>query len=191
MRTLAGAVQVAVRMSASISVTLMLMPAMWAVPPTSGAVPTLVNFSGVLSDSNGKPLGGVQGVTFSLYKDQQGGSPLWIETQTVQADRNGRYTVMLGSTTSEGLPANLFVSGEARWLGVQVQEQNEQPRVVLLSVPYALKAGDAQTVGGLPASAFMLAPASPDAGSDVNTGQANGSSSFVSGSEIGRASCRE
>ena len=28
---------------------------------------------------------------------------------------------------------------------------------MLLSVPYALKAGDAQTLGGLPASAFMLA----------------------------------
>jgi hypothetical protein len=27
---------------------------------------------------------------------------------------------------------------------------------MLLSVPYALKAGDAQTLGGLPASAFML-----------------------------------
>lgn len=28
--------------------------------------------------------------------------------------------------------------------------------VMLLSVPYALKAEDAQTLGGLPASAFML-----------------------------------
>lgn len=27
---------------------------------------------------------------------------------------------------------------------------------MLLSVPYALKAGDVQTLGGLPASAFML-----------------------------------
>jgi trimeric autotransporter adhesin len=34
---------------------------------------------------------------------------------------------------------------------------SEQPRVLLLSVPYALKAADAQTLGGLPPSAFLLA----------------------------------
>ncbi|MGA9898829.1 MAG: tail fiber domain-containing protein, partial [Terriglobales bacterium] len=37
------------------------------------------------------------------------------------------------------------------------QGQDEQPRVMLLAVPYALKAGDATTIGGLPPSAFMLA----------------------------------
>jgi hypothetical protein len=51
----------------------------------------------------------------------------------------------------------LFTSGEARWLGVQAEGQGQQPRVLLLSVPYALKAADAETVGGLPASAFVLA----------------------------------
>ena len=100
------------------------------------------------------------GVTFYLYKDSEGGAPLWIETQNVQPDKFGHYAVVLGSSTSQGLPPNLFTSGEARWLGVQVQGQGEQPRALLLSVPYALKAGDAQTVGGLPASAFVLA-ASP------------------------------
>src|SRR5207244_1089182 len=34
----------------------------------------------------------------------------------------------------------------------------EQPRVLLVTVPYALKAADADTVGGMPASAFLLAP---------------------------------
>lgn len=134
-----------------------------ALAPTSIAqqsnsvVPTLVNFSGTLTDANGMPLAGTVGVTFYLYKDQQGGSPLWIETQNVQPDRSGHFSVMLGSTKSEGLPTNLFASGEARWLGVQAEGQAEQPRVMLLAVPYALKAGDAATVGGLPPSAFMLA----------------------------------
>jgi hypothetical protein len=35
--------------------------------------------------------------------------------------------------------------------------QAEQPRVMLLAVPYAMKAGDAETLGGLPASAFIQA----------------------------------
>ena len=94
-------------------------------------VPTMMNFSGVLSGSNGKPLTSITGVTFSLYAEQAGGAPLWLETQNVQPDKNGNYTVQLGSTTSRGLPASLFVSGQARWLEVQVQGQEPQPRVML------------------------------------------------------------
>lgn len=124
----------------------------------NAAVPPLVNFSGTLTDNNGKPLTSSVAVTFSIYSEQRGGTSLWMESQSVQPDRNGHYTVMLGSTSSTGLPANIFVEGEARWLGVQVQgEDSEQPRVLLVSAPYALKAGDAQTLGGLPASAFVLA----------------------------------
>ena len=122
----------------------------------ASVVPQLMKFAGRLSDLNGKPLTGTVGVTFALYKDPQGGAPLWLETQNVRADSNGRYSVMLGSTTAQGLPADVFSSGDARWLGVQPANQPEQARVMLLSVPYALKAGDAQTLGGLPASAFML-----------------------------------
>lgn len=131
---------------------------------SSAIVPTLVKYGGTLLDSNGKPLSGTVGVTFLLYKDEQGGAPLWLETQNVTPDKDGHYTVVLGSTKSEGLPADLFALGEARWLAVQAQGQAEQPRVLLLSVPYALKAGDAQTLGGLPASAFMLAGAMSNGG---------------------------
>ena len=120
-------------------------------------VPPLVNFSGVLTDLDGRPMTGVVGVTFLLYKDAQGGAPLWLETQNMRLDRTGHYTAMLGSASSHGLPAEIFVAGEAHWLGVQVSGQAEQPRVLLVSAPYALKAGDAETVGGFPASAFMLA----------------------------------
>jgi hypothetical protein len=153
--------------------------------PANAAVPTLVNFSGTLTDVDGKLMTKLTGVTFYLYANQQGGSPQWLETQNVQPDKNGRYSVMLGSTSSQGLPADLFSSGEARWLGVQAQGQAEQPRVMLLSVPYALKAGDAATVGGLPPSAFVLAgPASSDSpgnGGNENTGSAL-AASVVSGS---------
>ena len=137
---------------------------------TNAAVPTLVSFSGVLTGSNGKPLTAITGVTFSLYAEQEGGAPLWLETQNVQPDRNGNYSVMLGSTTSQGLPSSLFVSGQARWLEVQAQGQEPQPRIMLLSVPYALKAGDAQTLGGKPASAFMAAaPANKTANVSPNS----------------------
>ncbi len=120
-------------------------------------VPNLVSFAGTLKVSAGHPIQSVTGVTFSLYAQEEGGAPLWLETQTVQVDANGNYAVQLGSTKAEGLPVELFTSGTARWLAVRVNGGEEQPRVPLVSVPYALKAADSQTLGGLPASAFMLA----------------------------------
>lgn len=113
----------------------------------SPIVPQLVNYSGVLTDTNGKPLTNLVGVTFTLYQESEGGTPLWMEIQNVQPTKSGHYSVMLGSTTSAGLPQDVFANGEARWLGVQAEGQAEQPRVMLLSVPYALKAADAETVG--------------------------------------------
>src|SRR5580698_8057307 len=129
------------------------------------AVPSLASFSGKLTDVNGKPITSLTGVTFALYKEADGGAPLWMEVQNVQPDRNGHYTLALGSTTSGGLPSDLFASGEARWLGVQVQGQAEQPRVLLLSVPYAMKAADAETLGGYPLSAFVLTSPANSVGS--------------------------
>jgi hypothetical protein len=120
-------------------------------------VPRLMKFSGALRDAAGKPLTGAVDVTFSLYNTEAGGEPLWFETQSVQADELGRYTALLGAMHADGLPVDLFTSGEVRWLGIQIgSETEQQPRVLLVSVPYALKAGDAETLGGKPASAYML-----------------------------------
>jgi hypothetical protein len=148
---------------------LMLLLTLAALGQQASIVPTLVNFKGALTDVNGKPLTGTVGVTFYLYHDSEGGAPLWMETQNVQADKSGRYAVSLGATTSAGLPTDVFVSGEARWLGVQPYGQAEQPRLLLLSVPYALKAGDAETIGGLPASAFVLANRAQGSGPSAKT----------------------
>ena len=68
---------------------------------TNVVVPPLVNYSGVLTDGNGKPLTEITGVTFFLYKDQQGGAPLWMETQNVEPDSHGHYRVMLGATSRQ------------------------------------------------------------------------------------------
>jgi len=128
-----------------------------AVGAASSAVPNLINYSGLLKDANGRTLIGVTGMTFLLYKDEQGGAPLWLETQNVAPDKTGHYTVQLGANNAKGLPADLFLTGQGRWLAVQIANEAEQARVLLVAVPYAMKALDAETVGGLPASAFVLA----------------------------------
>ncbi|HXP44176.1 MAG TPA: hypothetical protein VN833_28270, partial [Candidatus Acidoferrales bacterium] len=79
------------------------------------ALPRVMRFNGAAKDQNGNPLSGVIGITFALYSEQNGGAPLWLETQNVQADGNGHYTVVLGASQPDGLPTDLFTSGQARW----------------------------------------------------------------------------
>ena len=139
-----------------------------AISPAAAQVPPLIQFSNVATDEGGNTLSGVVSITFSLYSGQRGGEALWTETQNnVQLDPAGHYSVQLGITKPSGVPTALFTSGQARWLGVRIGEQAEEPRVLLLSVPYALKAGDAATIGGLPPSAFALA--TPPGGADDST----------------------
>ncbi len=125
------------------------------------SVPALVNYAGAAAASDGKPLTGEASITFLIYKDPTGGEPLFAETQTVAIDGDGYYQVQLGAANPNGLPADLFSAGEARWIEVQVAGEKPQTRVLLASVPYALKAADAATLGGLPASAFALAGSNP------------------------------
>jgi len=56
-------------------------------------------------------------VTFAIYADQEGGAALWMETQNVTFDGAGRYTALLGGESSDGVPLELFITGQARWLG--------------------------------------------------------------------------
>ena len=121
---------------------------------TQSGVPRVIKFSGQLIDAANRALTGVQGVTFAIYSSPTGGAPLWQETQNVQLAA-GRYTVHLGNVRE--LPDQLFSSDEPRWLGIRLLQPGEQerPRTFLTSVPYALKAADADTLGGLPVSAFL------------------------------------
>jgi trimeric autotransporter adhesin len=121
----------------------------------AASVPSLIQFNGTLRDSTSRPVSGVASVTFAIYAEQDGGTALWSETQNVLADTGGHYNVLLGSATASGVPTELFGTGQSRWLGVTIARQSEMPRVLLASVPYALKAGDADTLGGLPASAYV------------------------------------
>ncbi|MBI3935284.1 MAG: hypothetical protein HY316_11395, partial [Acidobacteria bacterium] len=79
-------------------------------PPEVRGMPRLVRFNGVLQDAAGNALTGVQGVTFALYAEQAGGAPLWLETQNVSADDQGRYAVLLGMMRADGLPQEVFTS---------------------------------------------------------------------------------
>ncbi len=136
------------------------------------AVPPLVPYVGAAVNAQGQPLANPASITFLIFKDETGGEPLFTESQSVIIDATGHYKVNLGATLSAGLPHDLFSTGDARWLEVQIAGQDPQPRVLLASVPYAMKAADAATLGGLPASAFVLVSQSPKGAAivpDINT----------------------
>src|SRR5512140_3001302 len=154
-------------------------PAAAVEPQTAGGigpgmvVPRLIKFAGTLKTPSGAPLTGVHGLTIAIYKDQQDGSPLWMETQNVEMDAQGQYTLLIGASKSGGVPLDLFAADEPRWLGVQVQlpGYQEEARVLLVSVPYALKAAEAETLNGLPLSAFVLTPEGAQKARTATSGQ--------------------
>jgi hypothetical protein len=128
-----------------------------ATAASTATVPRLIRITGSLRDEAGKPLNGNLGITFTLYTDENDQVAVWQENQNVQLDPTGRYSVLLGATNEEGLPLEIFSAGQARWLGVRPEGHAEQPRILLLSVAYALKAADTEMLGGKPASAYVLA----------------------------------
>jgi hypothetical protein len=143
---------------------------------TSTTVPNLIRYSGTLKDAEGAALPSTAtGVTFAIYKQQDGGASVWMETQTVTPDANGNYSVLLGSTTATGLPTDLFSQQEQRWLGVQIQGLAEGPRVLLVSVPYAFKAHEAETLGGKSLSDFVLANGANSPANGCNANQTSSS----------------
>lgn len=118
--------------------------------------PRLVPASGIARDAAGNLQSGAVTVTFAIYATQEGGDSLWKETQSLALDALGQYSTLLGLTEKDGLPQELFSEGAPRWVAVSVNGGPEGPRAFWASVPYALKAADAETVGGLPLEAFVL-----------------------------------
>ncbi len=140
--------------------------------PAPTAVERVFRINGVVPPTGRNATAPVEDVTFSIYAEETGGAPLWQETQSVAVDKQGRYSVLLGATSVDGLPLDLFATGEPRWLATEAQRPQaaEQPRTLLTSVPYALKAAiatDAATLGGRPATDYQL------------TGAAGGSESVI------------
>ena len=139
----------------AIAISLCVAPAAWAQIP-----PLYIPFDGVVLDEAGSPRTGETTLVLSLYEDSEDGVPVWVEVQPVVLGPDGSYDILLGGA-SGGVPVDPFVNGSARWLGVAADGLPEGQRALLVSGPYAAKAADADTIGGLAASSFVL---STDAG---------------------------
>ena len=140
----------------------------------AGAVSTLnlIRWTGCLPEAAGRAVE----ISFALYQDPVGGLALWSERQTVKVGTDGRYTVLLGANSVEGLPRALFQAGDARWIEArpleaqfaaqlvaasggdvvaEVANAAQLPRSLLAAVPYAIKSADADTLAGRAAKDYV------------------------------------
>src|SRR3989339_488037 len=113
---------------------------------TCNAIPLQINYQGILKSSMGNLVTSSSvPIVFSIYGQDNGGSALWTETQTVSVS-NGVYFAKLGSVNP--INSNLF-DGNIKYLGIKVSNDSEMtPRLAMISVPYAYRAGDAETLNG-------------------------------------------
>jgi hypothetical protein len=122
--------------------------------PAAGRVIRL-NGSIAASTAAGTP----EPVRFAIYDEASGGTLLWEETHTLRLDAAGQYSVLLGTGSPDGLPADLFAADAARWLAVERAGVAAAPRTLLTAVPYAVAAvtaADAASLGGRPAADYAL-----------------------------------
>ena len=115
----------------------------------AGAVPVTTGFTARIADANG-PVDGLVNLSFKIYDAPTGGTMIWEEMHTGVLADQGLVFVALGgiSPSTNGLDASVF-DGGARFLEVSVNGDVQSPRVPMLSVPYAVHAATADTLGDL------------------------------------------
>jgi len=117
------------------------------------SVPQQLTYVGRLSSVSGTPSTGTHSIQFAIWPGETGGTtPLWSDTLMVTVV-GGLYSVTLGTTASNPLPATLF-DGTVRYLEMTVDSDLLSPRQAIGSVPYSLLSGGVQ---GGPVNATRIA----------------------------------
>jgi Chaperone of endosialidase len=125
--------------------------------PPAPAAGRVIRLNGSLEGSGAA--GTPEPIRFAVYDRAAGGTLLWEETHVLVLDTAGQYSALLGSGSPDGLPADLFATDAARWLGVERAGVPVAPRTLLTAVPYAVAAvtaADAASLGGRPAADYAL-----------------------------------
>lgn len=152
--------------------------------PARGAVPTVINYQGRLTDNTQQqnPVTATVTMHFSIWDAAVGGTSLWDETQFVQVV-GGLFNVLLGAQTP--IPATVFTGGSTLYLDIHAAGETLTPRQRLASTPFtnvAASCDDSGSLGGLAASSYQQRIANPcPAGYAVNAVNADGSVTCIQG----------
>lgn len=134
-------------------------------------VPQTVTFSARITNG-GAPLTGSHQLRFRLYTAVTGGDLRWEENHGSMALDEGLVHVGLGAIT----PLTVTIlNGAQLWVEVELDGVAMSPRLPLRSVPYAVRAGDTNQLGGLQSQEYARATHEHDAayvnaGGDTMTG---------------------
>jgi len=117
-----------------------------------GGIPQLINYQGILLDSDGNPVTGEYSIEFLLYDVEEDGTALWSEVQVVSIT-DGLFNVLLGSHIE--IPSQVFDSTHV-YLAQKIESDEEmEPRKRLVSVGYAFRALNADSLNGHASSYFL------------------------------------
>ena len=112
------------------------------------SVPTLINYQGQLVDASGTPLtNGNYSLTVRIYSSDPGGTLLWgPQTLPNVPFVAGRFNVVLGPYDASFRVISTAFSNATAYLEIQVGANSPiVPRQQILSAPYALKSGAADS----------------------------------------------
>jgi hypothetical protein len=125
------------------------------------AAPSTTAFTARLSNSSG-PITGAVTLGFRILDAPTGGTAMWAETHNGVTAQDGLVFVALGSESGNGLDSSVFTGG-AMYLEITVNGELMNPRLPIVSVPYAISAASAERLGSLRPSDVALAGHNHDA----------------------------
>jgi hypothetical protein len=108
--------------------------------PAWAQVPNILEYDGYLIEKN-KTVTGSRSMEVRLYNAATGGKLVAKETIGAVKVSDGDFYFQYGN---KGIAQKL--SGKSDWLAVVVAGKEQSPRFQLLSVPFALRSGDAQSL---------------------------------------------
>ncbi len=124
--------------------------------PEAGPPPDIVSYQGLVKD-NGQPYTGTGYFTFSVTNTSTGdGTPYWSSNEVALTVSDGLFDVLLGDTSLEGMTAldgSVFAETATYlrvWFSTTSPVESDdalEPNQRIASVPYALRASDADALG--------------------------------------------
>jgi len=126
---------------------------LFSVAMLQAEVPSLINYQGLLTDINGNVVSGSKTVSISIHDAATNGSQLYTENIGSVTVQNGIYSFQFGSGPTF---TSTLSTGAQHWLQVTLDGIAQTPRERLVSVPFAIKAAQADSLTPQPETDVYL-----------------------------------